>query len=70
MRTIPRYVWIDLNLEDPTRRRDTSMCFYLGKGIEETRRILDGYSPFELSEVREIAPLSGYNPELHEVCLS
>lgn len=66
---IPKYVWIGLGLDDPRRLALASMCFYLGKRIEETRNIINGALPWEAIEVREIAPLSGYTKEIHELCL-
>lgn len=69
MRKIPKYIWVDLDLDDPERCRTASMCFYLGKGVEETRRVLNGFMNDEKREIIEIAKLSGYTPEEHELCL-
>lgn len=40
---IPRYVWIDLRLDDEERRDLAGRRFYLGHGVELTRRVLDGF---------------------------
>lgn len=69
MRKKPLYLWLDLQLDTDSRREVASMCFYLGKSIEETRRIVDGFVPFEHREVQIMAPLAGYSPEEHQLCL-
>lgn len=69
MKRVPRYIWVDLRLGEGTRCEDASMCFFLGKGVEETRRLLDGFRPSEMNEVRELAPLCGYNPAVHRLAL-
>jgi len=57
---IHQFLWNDLELDQPGRLRDASMCFYLGYGVEETRKLLNGYNPRELRDVRELAPLNGF----------
>lgn len=69
MRKIPKYIWVDLDLDDVERRSVASVCFYLGKGVEETRRVLNGFMNDEKREIIEIAKLSGYTPGEHELCL-
>lgn len=63
MRKIPRYLWVDLHMNEGTRAVDAAKCFYLGKGVEETRHILDGRGFGELDDVRELADLNGFNSE-------
>lgn len=69
MKKVPYYVWVDLRLDDASRCVLASQCFYLGKSVEETRRILDGALPDERTEVKFYAPLAGYKPEDHQLCL-
>lgn len=63
MRAIPRYLWARLRLGEGTRAVDAAMCFYLGKGVEETHHLLDGRGFGELDDVRELAGLNGFNAE-------
>lgn len=63
MRAIPRYLWVDLRLSEGTRAVDAAKCFYLGKGVEETRHLLDGRGFGELDDVRELADLNGFRAD-------
>lgn len=64
---IPDYVWNDLRLDEGTRAQDAAMCFFVGKGVEETRRLLDGHNETELRGVRLLAPLSGFTAGKHGI---
>lgn len=63
MRRIPRYLWVGLRLGEGTRAVDAAKCFYLGKGVEETRHLLDGRGFGELEDVRELADLNGFHAD-------
>lgn len=65
MEKLPKYVWIDLRLGEGTRAFDAAKCFYLGRGIEETRHLLDGRGFGELDDIRELAVLNGFNEKEH-----
>lgn len=54
------FMWQELGLDDPVKRLDASMCFYLGYGVEETRRLLAGFNATELESVRKLAPMNGF----------
>lgn len=58
-------LWGALGLDDPAKLDLASRCFFLGRGVEETRRILQGYDPKEADDVIEISSLSGYDVIKH-----
>lgn len=58
-------LWDALGLDDPARHDLASRCFFLGRGVEETRRILSGFDPDEAGDVLEISTLSGYDVIKH-----
>lgn len=58
-------LWDALGLDDPAKHDLASRCFFLGRGVEETRRILQGYDPKEADDVIEISSLSGYDVIKH-----
>lgn len=58
-------LWEALGLDDPSRHDLASRCFFLGRGVEETRRILNGFDPHEARDVVEISTLSGYDVIKH-----
>lgn len=53
------HLWVDLRLGEGIRAVYAAKCFYLGKGVEETRHLLDGRGFGELDDVRELADLNG-----------
>lgn len=70
MISVPKYVWIDLELEDGRRRDLAGRCFYLGHGVETTRGILNGFLPNEAINVLEVTALCGYSDEKYGLSLS
>lgn len=56
-------LWNSLGLVDPTAYHLALSCFYLGKGVEETRDLLSrGSSDPEVLYVMETAAFSGLDP--------
>lgn len=65
MRKVPKCIWTYLRLGEGTRALDAAKCFYLGRGVEEVRHLLDGRGFGELDDIRELAVLNGFNQEEH-----
>lgn len=70
MINVPKYVWIDLELDEERRRDLAGRCFYLGDGVETTRRILNGFLRSEAANVLEVTALCGYSDEKCGLSLS
>lgn len=61
---VQSYLWNDLALDDSGRYMLALACFYLGKGVEETRDVLNrDPSDREVAFIVSTAAFCGLNPE-------
>lgn len=55
-------LWDELNLDDPSNYHLALSCFFVGRGVEETRELLKrGSTDPEVRYVLETAAFSGLN---------
>lgn len=67
---LPAQVWANLGLDDEQKKNVTTACFYLGYGLDETKRISRlGQDHRTVLDVLDIAIYSGLDFSIDNVIL-
>lgn len=60
-------IWRELGLEDEGKLDIASRCFYIGKGLEETKRFIKKGDCEEFEDLIGLTNLCGYKTEVHQM---